>query len=199
MKRYAQIISFIIIEILVFKVRVAGQTNNLVEAPDRINRISIGPEFRSDENVLGLEYERSLGSRISFNPGIGLGIHRNSPVLPGKRLWYYTAGIKARFYFLFHESHRLEGAYLISHLGYFRGNEKKQPEGYTYYRFYRTELGLGIGVQKLILNRISIDGNFSIPWTDGTDWLGNPDGSTRLLYRRTGFIFILSLKAGYIF
>ncbi|MEM6271054.1 MAG: hypothetical protein AAF998_16570 [Bacteroidota bacterium] len=164
--------------------------------------VTIGVESREDGRIMQVGYEWLLGKRFAPNPAIGVGISGNGITGGGfadGTTWKYAGTLRLKYYILLNKRHLLEGLYVFTHFGYFRRSLTIKPDDYTYYRNYRSEIGIGIGVQWVIKQKFVVGANAVIPWSTGTDWIGNPDGSTRQLYRRTGFLYIWSFNVGITF
>ncbi|HHG85622.1 MAG TPA: hypothetical protein ENJ82_12815 [Bacteroidetes bacterium] len=167
-----------------------------------LNGVTVGGDFRDDGRTFSFGYERNWGKRLAVKPTVGIGMegnHLSGSGFSDGIFWKYAGSFQLKYFFLLHKRHLLEGIYAFGHLGYFRRSLVVKPENYVYYRNYRSEIGLGMGGQWIINNKIILGGNVTIPWTNGTDWLGNPDGSTYVIFRRTGFVVVVGLHAGIIF
>ncbi len=190
--------SFLMILLLQFST-LSAQSEVVVKTP---LALTVGGDFRDDGKVLTVGCEWLWGKRLALNPAIGIGASGNDLTGSGfadGTFWKLAGTLRTKYYILLHKRHPLEGIYAFVHLGYFRRSLRIKPDSYIYYRNYRSEFGLGIGGQWVIRKRFILGGNAATPWSTGSDWLGNPDGSTWAIYRRTGFVVVGSLQLGMLF
>jgi hypothetical protein len=180
-----------------------------VEAQGRENlsrfnaKAALGIHGHDDGRLVTGYFEFRLLPRFSIEPNVGVTHYRvyDFAFAPSQRvdITKFSMGVDGKVRFLFNKRYPFEGIHTAVHGSFFRYSAWAHGGSYKPLRAYHSKAGLGIGGNYYFFRRFSLGGTFYMCYSKGADVLTNPDGTTRRIQRRSGFILISAFQIGITF
>jgi hypothetical protein len=174
-----------------------------VDRPKMNKKLGLGIFSHIDGRLMTAYFDFRLLPCFSLEPNVGFTRYGQNdfPFTPSQKTIFtkFTMGADAKLYFLFNRRHPLEGIHATLHGSFFRLNTWAMKDDYQPYRSYHSKAGVGIGGNYYFYRRFSVGSTVYICYTKGADVLINPNGTTRRIQRRSGFVMPYSFQIGISF